>query len=129
VVIGGGFTYDNAFSPKAESEGTTVDLGDSDVSLHLIGIGPFVDVYPDPKSGMHFVGFVGWGGLEASVNGNVGGSDPTGLVAFVGGGYEFWLADQWSLGPLARFTYAPLSLNDVDYNTFAFAIVADVKFH
>jgi hypothetical protein len=128
VVIGGGFTYDNAFSPNAKSGGTTVNLG-TDVSLHLIGIGPFIDVYPDPTSGLHFMGFVGWGGLEASVNGNVSGSDPTGLVSFIGGGYEFWVADQWSVGPLARLTYAPLSLDNVDYNTVAFALVADVKFH
>jgi Autotransporter beta-domain len=129
VVIGGGLTYDNAFSPKAESGGSTVDLGDSDISLHLIGFGPFVDVYPDPNSGLHFMGFVGWGGLEASQNGNVSGSDPTGMVASIGGGYEFWIANEWSIGPLARLTYAPLSRNGVDFNTTAFAVVADFKFH
>jgi hypothetical protein len=124
VAIGGGFTYDNAFSPSIDG------IPDSaDISLHLIGIGPYIDVYPDPHSGLHFVGFAGWGGLERSYNGNVGGSDPTGLVAFLGGGYEFWVADQWSIGPLARLSYAPLSLNGVDFNTTAFTLVADFKYH
>ncbi|MGC4069285.1 MAG: autotransporter domain-containing protein [Polyangiaceae bacterium] len=123
VAIGGGMTYDNAFSPKSD-QGSL-----SDVSLHLIGFGPYVDVYPNPTSGLHFVGFAGWGGLEASYKGNVGGSDPTGLVAFLGGGYEFWVADQWSIGPLARLSYAPLSLNGVDFNTTAFTVVADFKYH
>ena len=129
VVIGGGFIYDTVSSPSYEVNGQEQDLGNVDISLYLIGIGPFVDVYPDPKSGLHFLGFFGWGGLEASVEGNVGGSDPTGLVAVVGAGYDFWIADEWSVGPLARFTYAPLSLNNVSYNTTGFGLVADFKFH
>jgi outer membrane autotransporter protein len=75
------------------------------------------------------MGFVGWGGLEASQNGNVSGSVPTGMVASIGGGYEFWIANEWSIGPLARLTYAPLSHNGVDFNTTAFAVAADFKFH
>jgi hypothetical protein len=129
VVIGGGFLYDMVNSPSYEVNGQDGNPGDVDISLYLIGIGPFVDVYPDPTSGLHFLGFFGWGGLEASVEGNVGGSDPTGLVAVIGAGYDFWIADEWSVGPLARFTYAPLSLNGVDYPTTGFALVADLKFH
>jgi hypothetical protein len=129
VVIGGGFIYDTVPSPSYSLNGQDQDLGDTDISLYMIGIGPFVDVYPDPKSGLHFLGFAGWGGLEASVNGNVGGSDPTGLVAILGAGYDFWIADQWSVGPLARLTYAPLSLNGVKYNTLGFGVVADLKLH
>lgn len=127
VVIGGGFTYDTAFSPSVEVNGTESDL--DNVTLYLIGIGAFVDVYPDPTDGLHFLGFLGWGGLEASVDGDVGGSDPTGMVLTLGAGYDFWIGDEWSVGPLGRFTYAPLSLNDVDYNTTHFALVADFKFH
>ena len=127
VVIGGGFTYDNAFSPTYKAGGQEVDL--DDVKLYLLGFGGFADIYVDPAEGLHFPIFLGWGGLEASVNGNVGGSDPTGLVVAVGGGYDFWVADEWSVGPLARFTYAPLKLNDASYNTKQFTVVADIKFH
>lgn len=127
AVIGGGFTYDTAFSPSYELNGRSVEL--EDVTLYLIGIGAFVDVYPDPTQGLHFLGFVGWGGLEMAVNGNAGGSDPTGMLLTLGAGYDFWLANEWSVGPLARFTYAPLSKDDLDVNTTHFALVADFKFH
>lgn len=132
VAIGGGFTYDNAFSPTAEQNGQEV-LDDVDVSLHLIGIGAFADYYLDPSGGLHFLGFLGWGGLDATVDGNSGGSDPTGLLITLGGGYDFWMADEWSIGPLARFTYAPLSYESSgfkqDWPTWQFSVVADIKYH
>ncbi len=127
VVIGGGMSYANAFSPKFSQGGQSTSY--TDLSLALIAFGPFVDIYPNPNEGLHFMGFAGWGGLNASYQGNSGGSDPTGLVAMLGGGYEFWVADQWSIGPLGRFTYAPLSLNDMSYSTIAFTVLADFKYH
>jgi hypothetical protein len=131
VVIGGGFSWDYAFSPSAEIEsGGVVQSGElNDVTLTLIGIGMFADIYPDPTSGLHFQPFIGWGGLDATYQGNSGGSDPTGLVTAIGVGYEFWVADEWSIGPMGRFTYAPLSLNNVDYNTMAFAALATFTYH
>lgn len=128
VVIGGGFLYDNAFSPAYKVNGNEPP-GDLDLSLYLISFGAFVDVYPDPTDGLHFLGFVGWGGLEFSRGGDVSGSDPTGILFTLGGGYDFWVGDEWSVGPLARFTYAPLSLNGVDFNTTQFTVAADFKFH
>lgn len=127
VVIGGGLTFDRAFSPSVKQGDQEMDL--EDVDLYLINLGVFADYYPDPTRGLHFVGMLGWGGLEASVNGDVGGSDPTGMILGLGAGYDFWIADEWSVGPLGRFMYAPLSLNDVDYDTVQFTVVADFKLH
>jgi len=127
VVIGGGFIYDTIPSPSAKQGNQSQDL--QDVSQYMIGIGPFVDVYPDPAGGLHFLGFFGWGGLETSYQGDAGGSDPTGLVVVLGAGYDFWIADEWSVGPLARFTYAPLSYQDIDVPVTAFGVVADFKYH
>lgn len=127
VVLGGGFTYDNAFSPSVEQDGQEADL--EDVELYLIGIDFFVDYYFHPNEGFHILGALGWGGLESSYQGNVGGSDPTGTLFTLGAGYDMWFADEWSIGPLVRFTYAPLSLNDVDYSTTQIAALADLKFH
>ncbi len=127
VVIGGGLTYDNAFSPSAEIGGNEYEL--DGLELHLIGFGAFVDVYPDPTEGLHFMGMLGWGGLEASLDGDVSGSDPTGMLLGVGGGYDFWVADEWSIGPLARLIYAPLSMDDVDYGTTQFTVAASFKYH
>lgn len=127
VVIGGGMTFDRAFSPSVKQGDQEVEL--DDVELYLINLGVFADYYPDPTRGLHFVGMFGWGGLEASVGGDVGGSDPTGMILGLGAGYDFWIADEWSVGPLGRFMYAPLSLNDVDYDTIQFTLVADFKLH
>lgn len=131
VVIGGGFTYDYGFSPSAEVNGQEGDL--EDVKLYLIGIGAFADYYVEPGGGLHFLGFLGWGGLESSYKGDAGGSDPTGLLVTLGGGYDFWVADEWSIGPLARFTYAPLSYesagSDLDVPTWHFSAVAEFTYH
>lgn len=131
VVIGGGFTYDYGFSPSLEQNGEEAEL--EDVKLYLIGIGAFANYYVDPAGGLHFIGFLGWGGLESSYQGDAGGSDPTGMLVTVGGGYDFWVADEWSIGPLARFTYAPLSYenagSDLDVPTWHFSVVAEFVYH
>lgn len=89
----------------------------------------FVDFYPDPDAGYHGQFRIGWGGLETSVDGGVGGSDPTGLVMSLGGGYDYWLTDALGVGGLARFTYAPLSQNDVTFHTLAFNLLASVTYY
>jgi hypothetical protein len=127
VVIGGGFFGDYAPSPSAEVGGTSMEL--EDVSLTLIGIGVFADFYPDPHGGLHFQPFVGWGGLTASSEGRDSGSDPTGLVLAIGAGYDWWVADEWSIGVMGRFAYAPLKLDDVSYNTIAPAVLATFTYH
>jgi len=127
VAIGGGFFYDHASSPSVEIGGQSGDL--EDVSLTLIGIGLFADIYPDPHEGLHFQPFIGWGGLEATYRGNSGGSDPTGLVIAGGAGYDWWVADEWSIGVMGRITYAPLKIEEVSYNTLAPSILATFTFH
>jgi len=128
VVIGGGFFGDYAFSPSASVNGQDSPLY-NEVTMTLIGIGMFADIYPDVHKGLHFQPFIGWGGLETSVNGNVGGSDPTGLVLAVGGGYDFFISDNWSFGGMARFAYAPLKMNDVSYSTIAPSLLATITYH
>ncbi len=127
LAIAGGFFTDYAPSPTYEVNGTKAT--GVDIKQYVIGIGPLVDVYPDPTKGLHFQGFFGWGGLETSANGNVGGSDPTGLVTFVGGGYDWWVGNEWSIGVLGRFVYAPLKYQDVSFTTIAPAILATFTYH
>jgi hypothetical protein len=127
VVIGGGFFTDFAPAPSASVNGQSVEL--EDVNLYLLGLGVFADIYPDPKKGLHFMPFIGWGGLEATANGNAGGSDPTGLVLSIGAGYDFWVSDQWSAGVMGRFAYAPLSRDDVSFSTIAPALLGTITYH
>jgi hypothetical protein len=128
VVIGGGLFSDYAFSPSAEVNGGPSQTLD-DVALRLIGLGVFADIYPNPNEGLHFQPFIGWGGLEATVNGNSGGSDPTGLIIAAGVGYDFWVSDEWSIGAMGRFAYAPLKLEETSYSTIAPALLATFTYH
>jgi hypothetical protein len=127
VALGGGFFGDYAPSPSASFNGNDVDL--EDVTMTLIGIGMFADIYPDPNGGLHFQPFVGWGGLERSYRGDSGGSDPTGLVMALGVGYDFWVGNEWSIGPMFRMAYAPLSINESSVDAIAPALLATFTYH
>ena len=127
LVIGGALTNDYVPSPKAEMDNNSATL--EDVNLYLVGFGPFVDFYPDPTSGLHFQAMLGVGALEASYQGDAGGSDPTGLFMSLGGGYDFWVGDSTAIGVMGRLAYAPLKLNDVKYNTVSPALLATFTFN
>lgn len=127
VALGGGVVFDYSPSPTYEFGGSEMS---GDFSQMIIGLGLYADYYFDPvKNGLHVQLFAGWGGLETSANGNVGGSDPTGLVSHVGVGYEVWIAHEWSVGVLARLTYAPLSFNNVDITVIQPAVVGTLTWH
>ena len=126
LVIGGGFFLDTAPSPSYSVDGTDVSV---DIEQFVVGLGGFVDFYLNPDGGFHFPLFLGWGGLETSADGNAGGSDPTGFVMYFGAGYEWFFADEWSVGALARLVIAPISINDVTYLTFAPGVVATLTWH
>jgi hypothetical protein len=128
VVIGGGFFGDYAFAPSASVNGQDVP-SNADITMTLVGIGIFADIYPDIHKGLHFQPFVGWGGLDASVNGNSGGSDPTGLVLALGGGYDVFVSDNWSIGGMARLAYAPLKRDDTTWSTIAPSLWATFTYH
>jgi len=122
LAFGGGVVFDYSPSPSTDTPGVS--------SQSILGLGVYANYYLDAKTnGLHVQGFVGWGGLETSFMGNVGGSDPTGLVAHAGVGYEFWLTDQWSYGVMGRLTYAPVSLNGTSYTTIEPAVVGTLTWH
>jgi hypothetical protein len=122
MAFGGGIVLDYSASPSTNVAGVS--------SQSVVGLGVYADYYLDAKTnGMHIQGFLGWGGLETSFNGNVGGSDPTGLVTHVGVGYEWWATDQWSYGVLGRLTYAPISLSGNSYTTIEPAVVGTLTWH
>lgn len=122
LAFGGGITFDYSPSPSTDVQGVS--------SQSIIGLGLYADYHLDAKTnGLHVQGFLGWGGLETSFMGNVGGSDPTGLVTHVGVGYQLWLTDQWSYGVMGRITYAPVSLGGNSYTTIEPAVVGTLTWH
>jgi hypothetical protein len=128
IAFGGGLVLDRASSPTYEANGVEQDGVVS--SQYVVGLGLYIDYYKDATlNGLHIQGFAGWGGLETSFNGNVGGSDPTGLVTHVAVGWEWWLTDQWSGGVMGRLTYAPISLNGTSFTTYEPCLVGTLTWH
>jgi len=85
----------------------TVEVGNQSTeatnSVFLLGIGPTVDYYIDPKGGLHFGGSLLYTSLNA-VN-----YTSTGFGVHVFGGYDFFFSDQWSIGPTLQLAFSKTS--------------------
>jgi hypothetical protein len=123
LVIAGTITANPARSPP-ESRGLTVN-GEPVPRVHfdnatLVLLGVLVNYYPDPTKGWMIEATVGFGGMslgDGTRSNRIGDSlfvDRTpattfksmrGVVAGLGGGYEFWAADQFSMGLRLRMSY------------------------
>jgi hypothetical protein len=132
LVIGGGTFGAVAPGPSSkfkvggvETTGTV----DSDVSLNLSMIGPFVDWYVNPKEGLHLQAMVAYAVLSASDENDTSDDNPTGVGLVAGVGYDFWVADEWSIGVLGRFAYSPASYRDISYPTIAPALQVTFTYH
>jgi hypothetical protein len=112
LVIGGGIFGADLPSPSYSASGITATGGSALVS----SLGPFADWYFDPSSGFHALAGVGYAVIAASKGTPVsaGGATITipdrdqggsGISLVAGGGYEWWVSDQMSLGVLARVQY------------------------
>jgi hypothetical protein len=93
-----------------------------------------VNYYFDPTAGGYVQGLLGFAALDAvSSDGSSGGNDPTGPVFGIGGGYDFWVADEWGIGPNLRLMYAPTTYSDggitAKYNVLSIQIGAGATFH
>lgn len=100
ISIGGGILLNPLFGHHYERGG--VELGSHGGYATLIG--PFVDGFPDPTRGWHVGGMIGIAG-QSFQNVNATGNDSH-TAAGIGGaawfGYDFWVADEWGIGPQLR---------------------------
>ncbi len=126
VVIGGGLLMDYAASPSFSYNGQSSSA--SGAHLYMISMGVFADIYPNPSGGFHIQPFLGYGGLSLEYNGYTG-SGPSGMVLAAGVGYDWWVADEWSIGIMGRMTYAPLSNSGLGWSTIAPALLATFTYH
>jgi hypothetical protein len=103
LAIGGALMVNQTRDPKIDLGGTSVD---SKGTLYVSGVGVFGDFYPDPHGGLNIQALVGYSAVSfTDDNGNSSNNDPTGLLLGAGVGYDFWVADEWSIGPIARVLY------------------------
>ncbi|MCC6648681.1 MAG: hypothetical protein IT374_24345 [Polyangiaceae bacterium] len=101
VVIGGGFVGQNLTDPKVTVSGSSSLSTTASGSLGVVVLGPLVDWFFDPHGGAHLGAMIGSGAIGLS-DGNDKSS--TGLGAALWGGYDFWVGNQWSIGPELRVT-------------------------
>jgi hypothetical protein len=96
LVIAGTLLGDNLPAELAVASGSHLDLGSP---LTFAMIAPTVDYFPHRSGGFHFGGGIGWAAAIASINDpifdTIGGG---GVGLTLGGGYDAWVADDWSLG-------------------------------
>lgn len=102
LAVAGSLHAQGVWSPTVTVSGVS---GTADaIGTGMIGV--LVDGFPDPKGGFHVGGVVGPAVLIAPNYSSTG----YGGGAFVG--YDFWVADQWSLGLLVRASYASTRSDD-----------------
>jgi hypothetical protein len=98
---------------------TTKGIGDAKASFGALNF--LVDWYPAPDSGWHFGGDIGVGAI--SLNQGVGTGGDLALSLF--GGFDWWIADQWSFGPLLTVTGgSEAAINDSNGNDTGYRLKA-----
>jgi hypothetical protein len=132
LVIGGGIF---SGSTGAEVETNEVDVDGQPVpavkynQLTFTLIGPFVDYYFDERAGFHLQGALGLAAMEVGT-GRQGSTELTanrtlgGLGFMLGGGYEWFVGEQWSLGGIIRMRYGALETDDDDDERYTFQTLA-----
>lgn len=114
VVLGvGAFTVT---IPRLSAKSKDPFTGNYDFRVsQLAVIGPMVDWYFFPKYGFHaeaspgLATYVAGAGVPGTEGPLAQAHTAIGFGFILAVGYDFWIGDQWSLGPSGRFTYGATS--------------------
>ena len=139
LVVGAGIYGINAGSPSYDSisdgRGAEYSAGAVPGAILLSMLGPFIDFYPKPDLGFHLEASLGLARVVVGDgHGKLDAVDTTGLGLMAGAGYEWWIGDQWSIGPLLRVQYAAPSAKDNDGDSFdlsflSWGLIAAATYH
>jgi hypothetical protein len=102
LIIGGSLALDSLPSTTFKA----ADGFEAKAGMNLVSIGPFIDGYPNPRGGFHLGGTVGPAFVRLNNDSGLPGSKSNGLGLAAWLGYDWWVADQWSVGGLVRFSGA-----------------------
>jgi hypothetical protein len=131
LVIGGGLfgsqSRDVSTSDLTVSGQKVHGLDFDQLSLTLLG--PFVDYYFNEKAGFHLQGALGIAFVHSSRGFQDGkrttdDRDMGGLGFMLGGGYEWFIAEQWSLGGTLRMTYGAVETDRSDDERWSYSVLA-----
>ncbi len=107
LIVGGGVFVEQVANPKVTFAGKDVS---SDVSVGtLVLFGPLIDWYPSAEGGFHLGGAIGGSRITMKdKNEQKLDNQPIGAGGVFFIGYDFWVADEWSLGLELRSTGATM---------------------
>ncbi|HTV19916.1 MAG TPA: hypothetical protein VMG12_14625 [Polyangiaceae bacterium] len=108
-VVGGGIYSLDLVASTLRVDGSSVDPIPAELDPGLRGlslIAPFVDWYPNVRGGFHAQAALGLATLVPRVFGHPATSKSdyaaVGGGLLIGTGYEWWIADEWSIGVLTQ---------------------------
>lgn len=130
VAIGGALI--GAVAPQASFDRHGVEVGDRRVGLALAG--PFIDGFFNPKKGWHLGGMIGVAAIDIEDDNELDRLTSTrGLGGAVWGGYDFWVADEFSTGLLLRlagaYTQDEGDRTDVSASAFSSTLMFTALYH
>jgi hypothetical protein len=112
-ILGAAFQTNRFFSLSSSDDiedGDEPDL--SGVSFSVSGLSIFADYYPEPTDGLHFLTSLGLGWLDVSRPGASEERSPNGPLLGLGGGYEWFVGPNISLGILLRGSLGLFSVRE-----------------
>ncbi len=89
-----------------------VELETDDTSVNVSQLALFINYFPDPHGGFNVLGSVGLGSTTVRVADVTADTDTSGAVFGFGLGYDFWVGDEWSIGPTLNIAYGVLSAEE-----------------
>jgi len=133
-VIGGALVGYTLPDPTFKANGVEADSDSGSAQLSTVGL--FATFYPNPEQGLYFDVLLGYaeGEYEITYSGITATSETsTGYAIGAGVGYDFWVGEQWSLGPNLRIHYADLKYESgsekEDWSVLAPSLSFMVTFH
>jgi hypothetical protein len=102
----GGTLWTAIIDPVFVENGLSISPDDDSVKVRLLRVGPFFDWYLDPSRGFHVQEAAAFTvQLETDVKGNAVSPAALGATFSFGGGHEWFVSNELSVGLLARATF------------------------
>jgi hypothetical protein len=111
-----GVTFNGVSVPNPHAEISAADSGglgpvsgEAHGTLTYSVFGLFADYYPAPARGLHFMAGLNYSVFQFAADNGQSSKPASGVGLFGGLGYEWWIGNEWSVGPLARLHWASVS--------------------
>lgn len=125
LTLGGGLLYATQLSGDWEINDVVQSSGDLSTAI----IGPFIDGFPQANGGWHFGGMAGLAYASFDPGGVVDNTTALGFGAAFWLGHDFWVAPEWSVGPLLRVTALRATDDDITVTKVGFTLMFTVLFN